>query len=100
MVRTQEPSDAERLDRIMAETTERHALKLVVTGWARKTYDVFRVDPESRLTVLLLRVESFATQSGEVQVFEESAMTAAQDIAIELEKAFGLEDAIIVRKDP
>lgn len=100
MVRTQEPSDAEKLDRILEDVTRRHGLKLVATGWSRKTYDVFSEDPESRRTTLLLRVESFATTSGEVILFEPTGEACAREVAESLEQAFGIEEAVLIDRQP
>ncbi|NRA95788.1 MAG: hypothetical protein HRU14_06215 [Planctomycetes bacterium] len=100
MVRTQEPSDDEKLDRILEDAAQRHGLKLVTTGWSRKTYDVFDEDPESRRTTLLFRVESFATTSGEVTLFKQTGEACAREVAESLERTFEIEEAILIDRQP
>lgn len=98
MVRMEEPSESLRLDRILNDACEDHGLVLVITGWARKTYDIYREDGETRRRMHLIQVESFATRSGEVIVFHDDGVTAAKAIAEALEEAFGLDEAVLVRQ--
>ena len=100
MVRTQEPSDAEKLDRILEDAAQKHGLKLIATGWSRKTYDVFSEDPKSRQTTLLIRVESFATTSGEVTLFQPAGEACAREVAESLEQTFEIDEAILIDRQP
>ena len=79
---------------------QRHGLKLVITGWSRKTYDVFSEDPGSRQTTLLFRVESFATTSGEVMLFEAAGETCAREVALSLEQTFEIDEAVLIDRQP
>lgn len=97
MVRTQEPSDSEKLDRIVAEAAARHDLKAVVTGWSRKTYEFLKEDPEGRQGTLVVRIESFATTNGEVTLLHEDGRRCAEDLGRALEETFpDIGEAIIV----
>lgn len=96
MVRTQEPSEADKLDRIVRSAASDHGHKLVVTGWSRRTYDVVHEKAETRKTRLLLRVESFAIRSGEVVLFHPDGEACARQIAEALETTFDIEEALLI----
>lgn len=98
MVKIKGSSDHDELDRIMQEACDRHGLALHILGWARKTYDVFKEDRSTSLNLHLIRVESFATTSGEVRVYDDQALPLAEEIAQEMEKVFGLKEAVILRE--
>ena len=89
------PSD---LDSIIRSACERHELRLFVTGWTRKTFDIHAQDPQTRGSRLVARVESFATTSGEILVFDDCALAVAAEIGEALEKHFGVKEATIVRR--
>jgi hypothetical protein len=95
-----EQSDDERLDGIVAELARKHGLKLDRTGWARKTYDLFLYDRAAGRSLLVARVETLATVSGEVRVFDDRGLPFAQELAAELERAFGLKEATILCLPP
>ncbi len=97
MVKIKESSEYERLDAIMHEICERLGLKLLVQGWTRKTYDVYRDDRKTNTEEHLARVESFATSSGEIRIYREDAMEFASELGQALEKAFDLAEAVIIR---
>ena len=96
----QEQSDDERLDGLVARLADKHGLKVDRTGWARKTYDVFVADPKTDRTVLVARVESLATVSGEVRAFDERGLPFAEELAGEFERVFGLKDATVLYVPP
>ena len=96
MVRTQEPPGEEQLARVLREAATRHGLKLTVTGWSRRTYDLYAEAEHTRRTTLLVRVESFVATSGEVMLFHVDGEDCAREIGEALELAFGLDDAVIV----
>lgn len=99
MVKIQGPSDYEKLDELVAKTAERHGLRLDVTGWTRKTYDVYQGNDRLDATQLIARVESFATTSGEIIVFDDSGMSFAEDLGAGLEREFeSVLEAVVVRK--
>ena len=91
-------SDEEKLDAIIREACERRGYTLHVSGWARKTYDVFKEDLKKAQSQHLARVESFVTTSGEVRIFDDQVLDLAQEIAEAVEKTFGLEEAVILRE--
>ena len=97
MVRIQEPTEYDKLDAIMSRVCERHGLKLQVQGWTRKTYDVYREDKVAGTEEHLARVESFATTNGEIRIYSDEAMEFAGELAGELEQAFEIGEAVIVR---
>jgi uncharacterized protein with GYD domain len=92
----QEPSDDERLDRLIAQLAQKHGLKLDRTGWARKTYDLFAPVPGTDHAVLAARVETLATVNGEVRVYDDRALPFGEELAGELERAFGVKEATIL----
>lgn len=98
MVRIQGPSDYERLDALVRRLVAARGLHLDVTGWTRKTYDVYTATVNARPGELLLRVESFATTSGEIVVFDDRGMDLAAALGAELEREFGLSEATVVRR--
>jgi hypothetical protein len=98
MVRIEGSSEYDRLDSLIRELVTQHQLVLDVTGWTRKTYDIYRrVDRRDR-GVLLARVESFATTNGEITVFGDAALPFAQDLGTALEERFGVKEAVIVQQ--
>jgi hypothetical protein len=99
MVRIDKPSPADQLDAMVRRLCERFGYRLDVEGWARRTYDIYQGDPRD-VVRRLARVESFATTNGEVRVFEESALPFAQALGQEIEQAFGIREAVIVRERP
>jgi hypothetical protein len=98
MVKIREASGDDKLDAIMQETTRRHGFSLDVLGWARKTYNVILPNRKTGKDELLARVESFAMTSGEVRVFNDKALTFAEDLGQQLETAFKLKEAVILRE--
>jgi hypothetical protein len=92
----QEQSDDDRLDGIVSRLAGTHGLRLDRTGWARKTYDLYLVDPATDRMQLVARVESLATTNGEVRVFNERGLPFAEELAAELERVFGLTDATVL----
>lgn len=95
-----EQSDDDRLDRLIAEFAGKHGLKLDRTGWARKTYDLYLIDRKTDRSLLVARVESLATTSGEVRVFHDQGLPFAAELAAELERSFGLKEATVLRFPP
>ena len=100
MVKVQGLSDYDRLDTLVHELVQKHGLRLDVTGWTRKTYDVFgpggKYDPRTHFA----QVESFATTSGEILVFDDAALPFAQELGGALEEQFGVAEAVVVRRPP
>ena len=96
----QDPSDDERLDALIARLADAHGLRLDRTGWSRKTYDLYLPDTESDRTWLVARVESLATTSGEVRVFDQRGLPFAEALAADLERAFGLKEATVLFVSP
>ena len=77
---------------------KKHGLHGDVTGWTRKTYDVYGAADESLSRPLLLRIESIALTNGEIQVFDDAGLALAEEIGSALERDFGLAEAVIVRR--
>jgi hypothetical protein len=98
MVRTAKPkSDNERLGELLDVLAARHGFEVYRTGWARTTYDVNVRDTRSRDIRLLVRVESFATTSGEIHLHREEGRVFAEELGAEMEKAFpDIGEAVIV----
>ena len=97
MVRIEGSSEYDQLDTLIRELCHAHELVLDVTGWTRKTYDVYRRTDRNDRGVLLARIESFATTNGEITVFDDSALPFAQDLGTALEEKFAVKEAVIVQ---
>lgn len=100
MVRIEPASPDERFDNLVHELVEKFQLRLDVTGWSRKTYDVYDAGDRHRARRLLLRVESFALTSGEVFIYADEALPLAEAIGTALEQDFGVAEAVVLRRDP
>lgn len=98
MVKIEGPSEYERLDRLVVDMVASHGFRLDVTGWTRKTYDVYSKADRGEPGDLLLRIESFATTNGEVVLFDDRAMPLAEALAHALEEQFGVAEASILRR--
>ncbi|HLU38458.1 MAG TPA: hypothetical protein VK081_03680 [Planctomycetota bacterium] len=99
MVKVQGPNyDPDRLDRVLEEACRKHGFRLDVEGWTRKTYDVYAGDARDRQSVLIARIESFATVNGEIRVYDDRAMPLAQEVGEVLEREFGVKEAVILRE--
>jgi len=98
MVRTAKPpSDNERLAEILRRLASEYGYEVYQTGWARTTYDVNRRDERSRDIDLMVRVESFATTSGEIHLHDEAGRAFAEALGAAIEEAFpGIGEAVIV----
>lgn len=101
MVRIQGPSEYERLDALVKEACEKHDVVLREAGWTRKTYDI-HIDEGMQKGVrrqpLVARIESFATTSGEIAVYDDRALPFAETLGGLLEKEFDIDEAVILRK--
>ncbi|GIW72341.1 MAG: hypothetical protein KatS3mg102_1883 [Planctomycetota bacterium] len=93
-------SEHERLERLVRECAARHRLRVEVTGWARKTYDLFAPGEDARDWHLVARIESAATVTGEVRVFDERGLGCAHELAAALEKAFPAVGEARVLREP
>lgn len=98
MVKIQGPTEYERLDALVRRVADAHALHLDVTGWTRKTYDLYTPTDHGQPGDLLARVETFATTNGEIVVFDDRAMEFAAALGAELESEFGIAEATVVRR--
>ncbi len=99
MVKIQGKSDYDKLDDLVREIATEHEFKLNVTGWTRKTYDIYRpTDPYERTIEVVARVESFATTNGEITLFQDCAMAFAEKLGGALEKEYGIEEAVVVQR--
>jgi len=98
MVRTAKPkSDNERLSELVRRLAEKHGFEVYQAGWARTTYDVNLRDERSRDIKLLVRVESFATTSGEIRLYDPEGKAYAEELGGEMEKAFPqIGEAVII----
>ena len=96
----QDQSDDERLDGLIDRLAAKHGLRIDRTGWSRKTYDLYFPIPKSERTHLVARVESLATTNGEVRVYDERGLAFAEELAGELERMFGLKEALVLFMSP
>lgn len=97
MVRIEGPSAFDRLDELVRRVAADHGLRVDVTGWTRKTYDLYSPTIAAKAGDLLARVETFALTSGEFAVYDERAMDFAVAFGAELEREFGLSEATVLR---
>ena len=98
MVKIQGPPDHERLDEMIHRLAAAHGLVLDIIGWAYRTYDVYHVESRLGARVKVARVESLASTTGEIQVFDDRGLPFAQGLAAELEQAFDIGEALITRQ--
>jgi hypothetical protein len=100
MVRTAKPeSDNERLAGLIEALAQKHGYEVYRSGWARTTYDVNLRDPRSRDIKTLVRIESFATTSGEIELLAPEGRTYAEELGAGIEKAFpDVNEAVIIEK--
>lgn len=97
MVRIEGPSAYDRLDAIVRRLAGEHRLVLETNGWARKVYDLYFSESRLGPRVRVARLDSHATSSGEIELFDDRGMAFAQALGAELEQAFGLAEARIRR---
>ena len=97
MVRVRETDPFDRLDALVREAAAKHDLKLDVSGWARKTYDVYVNTREVGGMDHLARIESFATVSGEIRFFDDRALPFGEELGGILETDFGVREAVLIR---
>jgi hypothetical protein len=95
MVRTENESPEERFEALLERLVEEHSLRLDITGWSRKTYDIYDGGDRHATRRLLLRVESYTLTSGEIDLFDPSAEPLALSIGQALESDFGIPEAVI-----
>ncbi|MFQ5504598.1 MAG: hypothetical protein ACE5F1_07370 [Planctomycetota bacterium] len=98
MVRIEGRSDYDKLDSILTELVEKHGLRSEVSGWTRKTYDIYAPVGGKRKRLFVARVESYATTNGEIRVYRDEAMSFAEELGSALEKTFGIEESVIIRE--
>ncbi len=98
MVKQQGASDYDRLDTILRDLCRQHQFALSVTGWSRKTYDIYLEPDRLGKREHLARVESLATTGGEIRLFDDRAVAFAQALGEALEKQFGVAEAVIIRE--
>ena len=96
MVKIKSTSDSEQLEEILHRLCKQYGFKLYITGWTRKTYDIFLEGARLSKSEHLVRLESLATTNGEIHFFDERALEFAKDLAAELEQAFTISEATIV----
>jgi hypothetical protein len=98
MVKVKDPSDFDRLEAVMRDTCLNHGLKLYVTGWTRKTYDVFLEGKTLSKAEHMARVESLAMKNGEIRFFDDRAIDFAHALGEALEDSFPLKEAVLIRE--
>ena len=100
MVRTaRQESDNEKLDRIINELSAKHGYEVFKAGWARTTWEVRKRDPETRNLSLMALVESFATTSGEIHIYDRQALALVEELGKALEQNFKTVTEAIVVED-
>jgi len=98
MVRTaKQESDNEKLDRLINELSESFGYEVFKAGWARTTWEIRKRDPETRKLILMVLVESFATTSGEIHIYDKEAIPFVEALGKLLEENFQtVHEAVIV----
>jgi len=90
-------SDNDRLREIITGLCDKFGYRLLETGWARTTFDVHKMEAERKLH-LLVQVESFATTSGEIRLFDPEAADFANELGVLLERTFpAVSEATIIK---
>ncbi len=100
MVKIQGTSDDTRFDALIHDLVDKYGFWLDVTGWTRKTYNVYRSSGRNGPATPLARLESFATTSGEIIIFADEALPFAEELGAALEKQLGVKEAVVLRQPP
>lgn len=95
MVRTENESPEERFEALLERLVEEQSLRLDITGWSRKTYDIYDGGDRHATRRLLLRVESYTLTSGEIDLYDPAAQPLAIAIGEALERDFGITESVI-----
>ena len=100
MVQIKEDSDYEKLEAIIKKICNKHNYKVFITGWTRKTYDIY--EQKSRLEKMkhIARLESLAAANGEIRFFDGNAKSFINELGETLEKEFDIEEAVIIKEKP
>ena len=99
MVKHQDEDIYERLEDLVKAVAAEHELYVDITGWTRKTFDVYK-SRENRGRDLIARVESLAAHNGIIEYYDDSAKAFALALAEKLETEFEtVNEATLVRKD-
>lgn len=98
MVRLRGISDFEKLETMITELSKKHDLKVYVTGWTRKTYDIYKEKKKLSKAEHMARVESLAVDSGEIRFFDDRAKHFVEELAEVMENTFELEEAVVIRE--
>ena len=98
MVTVRESSEFDRLEAVLNTVCQKHNLKLYVTGWTRKTYDIFLEGKKLSKAEHMARVESLAVSNGEIRFFDDRANDFVRELGEELEKTFDLTEAVLIKE--
>ena len=82
------PSEFERLEALVRAAAARHGFRVEVTGWTRKTFDVYLEHPRERSSEPMAQIESYATVDGAVKVLDARAVAFADDLRVAIRAAF------------
>ena len=96
---TRHESDNEKLSRIITVSAERFGYEVFKAGWARTTWEIRRRDPETRSTMLMAVVESFASTNGQIRICTEEAMPFVQELSKQLEESFEAVSETVIIED-
>jgi hypothetical protein len=99
VVKEQAPSEYDTLDRLVRETCAEYSLKLEVSGWTRKTYDVFVETSRLERARHVARVESLSTSNGEIRFYDDCARAFCARLGEQLESAFPIGEAVLIREE-
>ncbi len=91
-------SEFETLEKIINDLCPKFNFRLYVEGWTRKTFDIYLEQKKLNKSIHLARIESLATSNGEIHVFDDRAMDFANELGQELEKAFELKEATVIKE--
>jgi len=98
VVKLKDIPEYDKLDTILHELCDKHDFKLFVSGWTRKTYDVYWEEKKLSQAVHLARIESLATSNGEIRFFDDRASEFAHELGEAMEQNFGLDEALLIRE--
>ena len=97
-MRIKEISDFEKLENIISEVSEKYNFKVYITGWTRKTYDIYKEEKRLSKSEHMARIESLAVNNGEIRFFDDRASNFARELAEAIENAFELKEAVVIRE--
>ena len=96
MVKVKRTSNADKLEDVVRTLCEEFNFRLYISGWARRTFDIFTHEKKLTMAEHVARIESISATNGEIYCYDHRATKFSEKLASILEKDMGVEEAIII----